>query len=475
MAGVTDEGWVTKSLDTLVDELADSAEEEFGESFPTTPDSVFGQFANVFGASCKDLWDLAQAIVDTQNRDTAEGVYLNYLAALIGLTRLEDSGSTGDIIFTGSVGTTVASGTVCQDTLSRNVTTDEAASLSRASCYQSTFSVKTVADGTDYTITVEGDSYVFTSGSSATEEGILEGIADVLDEGDGFTVENVDSTIIITLDAKTNTLTTTNTSNLKLESVGTRVASTASTTGDLTFEAESITTLVTTNIGIDSVINLEDFENGRDEETDTELRLRMDEQESSTGTATIPSIESSLTDVDGVTKVLIVENNTMSDLDSGQTAKTFQCFVTGGSDDDIGKVIWETKPAGISSYGTETVVVEDDNGDEQTVYFSRKTDLYAWAIITYALEDDGNDFPSEGETLLQDAVVTYGEQLDDGEDYSPTRMYQYLYTVDGCYITDVSIATTSSESDTPTYQSTKISIDDTEYLNFDTSRVTVTS
>ena len=107
MAGVTDTGWIGKSFQTLLDEIAEDAKSEFGTDFPTTPDSVFGQFANIFTAGLKDLWDLGQAVTDTQNRDTATGIYLDYLAYLIGLTRRRESASTGYLLFTGTPAATI--------------------------------------------------------------------------------------------------------------------------------------------------------------------------------------------------------------------------------------------------------------------------------------------------------------------------------------------------------------------------------
>lgn len=486
MAGVTDNGWVSNDLNTVVSELQDSAESEWNSEVATTPDSVLGQIFQIFGASVVDLYNLGQAITETQNRDTATGVYLNYLAALIGLSRLGASGSTGDILFTGSVGTTVALGTVCQDNLSRNIITDESVDINRASCYESTFSVNTVADGTPYYIVVEGTTYTYTSGSSATEDDILEGLRSAVNKG-GDTVDDLeedytvfatvnDKTLVITYRYANNNMSTTNYSNITLESVGVLVAATTEETGELDIEAGSVDTLITTNIGIESITNPFDFETGREEETDSELRLRMEAQTSSVGTATLPAIQSSLLDVTGVTQVLMVENDTMVTNNIGQPAKSLQAFVTGGSDDDIGEVLWETKPAGIATYGTETVLVVDDNGDEQTVYFSRKTDKYAWVIITYSLEDDGSDFPALGEEELAEAVITYGEALETGEDFIPSRMYKYLYTVDGCLIDNIEIAVRDTDSEVAEpYTTSKIEVADTENLIFDLSRVTVTS
>ena len=129
-----------------------------------------------------------------------------------------------------------------------------------------------------------------------------------MDLGSGFTSVIVDETIVVTLDSNNNILSTTNSFNVTLDSVGGLVSGEAVDLGDLTFLANTITELVGTNIQIISVTNPDDFTAGRDRETDAELRLRMAEREQSTGTATKPAIEASISEVDGVTGVLVVEN-----------------------------------------------------------------------------------------------------------------------------------------------------------------------
>lgn len=475
MAGVTPNGWETISFQELVDILATRAKEEFGEDFPTSPDSVFGQFANIFAASLKDNYDLGQAITDSQNRDSAEGVYLNFLANLIGLERLDDSGSNGYLLFTGNQGAVVTSQFPCKDDLNRIVLTDSELELNRAFCYQSTFSVMSLNPTEDYTITVEGDTYTYTSDADPTELEILNGLQSALSAGSGFSTTVVDTTLVITLNSFNNTLTTTNTANLTLDSIGSLVTATAADVGDLTFLANSITKLVASNINIDSVNNPQNFTLGRYEETDEELRLRMAEREQSTGTATKPSIEASLSNVVGVTAVVVNENITLSTDVNGVPPKAYETFVVGGDEDAIAEVIWETKPAAIETYGDIAKVVVDKNGDEQTVYFSRKTDLYAWVRVTYSINDE-ETFPANGETLIKEAVVTKGNSMYSGEDLEPTKFFGPIYSsVSGVYVDSIEVAITNLPSDTPTYQSTKISVAITDNLNFDTTRVIVTT
>ncbi len=470
MAGVTDLGWVTKTKDEIVEEFQEEALEQFGAEFPTTPDSVAGQMFQIIAAAIKNTWDLGQTVTDyTGNRSTSSGIYLDYLADLIGLTRITDSGSTGNLLFIGTNYTTISESTTCKDDQDRYVLTDEEHTLDRTGCYNSTFSVLNVVDSTEYTITIEGVTYSYISDTDATEEEIITGLVNEFEESE-FTIESTDTTLTISYPSYLNSLTSTNSSNINLDSVGGLVEATAQTTGDLSFPADTITKLVTSVLDIDSVTNPEDFEEGRDEETDTELRQRMDERTSNTGTATVEAIQASLSDITGVTQVLIKENTTMEEDDTGIPAKSIECFVVGGADSDIGETIWSTKPAGIYTHGDEIYIVTDDNGDEQAVRFSRKTDKYAWMVVTYTLNDEETFL---GEEALQEAVVEFGDDMDNGEDYEPTKFYQPLYSAGGIYVSRIEIAVTDDEEDVPTYQSTRISISDTDILNFSEDRITV--
>lgn len=475
MAGVSSSGWTGKSFQELIDELAAEAKVRFGEDFPTTPDSVFGQLANIFAASSKDLWDLGQAITDSQNRDAATGIYLDYLANLIGLSRIKASGATGNLLFTGEQNAVVPSFFPAKDGLNRNVLTQAELTLNRSNCYQSTFSVAELQDSSDYTINVEGIAYTFTTGVSPTVSIILNGLDAAMAAATSFTSAVVGETLVITYGSQDNILTTTNSDNLTLDSVGSLVAAESAETGDLSFPANSIATLGSSLLTIDSVNNPFDFVDGRAEETDEELRLRMALREQSTGTATKPSIEAALSEVSGVTGVLVVENQTLVDNPTtGVEAKSYETFIAGGNNDEIAEVLWRTKPATGHLVGDITETVIDRNGDEQVVKFSRKTEEYAWMRVTYTINSE-EDFPADGEDQMRNVVVTAGNTLEAGEDYEPTKFYGPLYTVPGTYISLIEIATTPNPGDTPTYQTTRIPVDETTNLLFDVTRVAITT
>ena len=112
--GVTDKGFIPKPRQAIIDQLVEDLKSELGEDFPTNPESVAGQFIQVISASIKDNWDLGSAIATTQNRQTAEGQYLDFLARIAGLFRIKESGSTGELLFTGDQNTFIPQFTACK-------------------------------------------------------------------------------------------------------------------------------------------------------------------------------------------------------------------------------------------------------------------------------------------------------------------------------------------------------------------------
>jgi len=478
--GVTDKGFIPKPKQAIIDEIVEELKIGLGEEFPTNPESVAGQIIQIIAASAKDNWDLSEAVAFTQNRETAEGQYLDFLARIAGLTRIKQSGSTGSILFTGDQNTFIPQFTACKDAEGRAVLTQVEHTLNRANCYQSVFSLNAVQDNTAYSISVEGSTATYNSGLGSTELNILQGLEIQLNTVTSFPVVlDTDAlTITITFPSFNNELTTTNSSNINLDSVGGLVSSESALTGnEVNFDANTITTLVTSILGIQSVTNLVAFQNGRDTETDAELRQRMDEREESTGTATKPSIETALSQVNGVTSAYIVVNDTLvDDAVTGVPRKHYETFVAGGDENEIAEVLHTTKPLFGQMYGDIEKTIIDQNGDTQGVKFSRPTTEYAWVRAVYSINEE-EQFPADGEDRMRNAVVNYGlTQMDQGDDLEPTKFFAPLYSVQGVYIqSNIQVAVTSSPTDTPAWSLVRIPVNDVSSLEFDVSRVIITT
>lgn len=477
--GVQSTGFVSKTQAEIVEDINEQAvgTEFFGPEWPTTPDSVFGNLVQIIAAAIKDSgWDLAESVYNQYNRDKAEGKNLDDLAALIGLTRLQASGSTGLLLFQGSAGSVVPLSTPVADNDSRYVLTTSELTYNRTACYQTRISVTSLLDSTTYTVSVEGTNFNYTSGTGATVTEIVLGLASAIGTQTTYTAttEDNDETLVVTYNSLNNVMLVAVSSELSIFQIGMLVNAQAEETGDLSFPADTLTELSPVPVGTVSVTNPQAFSEGRDEETDEELRLRMAQRESSTGTATKPSIESSISELTGVTSVLVKENTSLVTDSEGVPPKAYETFVTGGDEDEIADVIWTTKPAGILTYGDITKVIVDANGDEQTVQFSRPSESYATVIVTYEIYTE-EDFPVDGETTMAQTVVDYGNSLGVGEDIIPQRFNAQMFrAVDGLLsvVTQIGI---SNDPNTPpvSYTTDPIPVGDSETVDFDLTRVTV--
>ena len=473
MSNITPQGWESQSVESIVEELIARAEVDYGTSFPTTPDSFAGQFFNIMAAQEKKIQDLGQAITSTQNLSTCSGIYLDYIADHKNTRRFKASGSYGQLLITGNQGLYVSLGTPFKDVTSRTVLTTEDLTLNRASCYSGTFTINTVSDSTDYSITIEGQEYTYNSGIGATEITILQGLESSLTAGSSvFTTAVVDSSIVVHNATRSNTLTLANSLNIQLESVGSLVSAEAITLGPEIYPTNSITTVVINSLNVDSVTNPFDFTVGRFEESDPELRARLELSGEQAGVATIPAMQAALTGVDGVSGVLIVDNKTDFTDSNGIPPRSFEAFVVGGDDQEIGEKLFDIQPAGISTHGNITIQFDDINGDPQTSSFSRKGAQVAWIEVDYTLNDE-EDFPAEGEDLMTQAIISQGNSMYSGEDLIANKFMAACYSVEGVFINSIRIAVTPTSGDTPVYQTGRIPIASTQALTFSTASVTI--
>lgn len=478
MAGITANGFEPKLYTEIINDLQTRAKspEYFGEQLPVTPDSIFGILAGVFGAGLKDQWDLSAAVANQGNRDKAEGKYLDDLAGLIGLTRLSASGSTGTLLFTGANNITVPQFTPVRSTSNQEIVlTDNALTINRNACNQSRFTLPSVVAGNTYTITVNGTPYSLTAAIGQSAPTVASSLANAIAVGGGteYTAEWSIATgqILVYSLASSNNLSTSNSVGINFISASSLIEATAATTGSIQFFEGTLTTIIQPVIGITSVTNLTEWSVGREEETDAELRQRMADYEQSTGTATKPAIETTVSNLEGVSTAYVVQNTGWTVDADGRPPKSYELYVAGGLDSQIANAAWETKPAGIELWGDISVEVIDRNGDPQIVKFSRFDNKYAWVRVTYLINSE-EEFLPDGEANIKAAVVETGSKFYRGEDLEPTKFYGNIYSkVSGVYISKIEVAITNNPTDTPAWSTTRLPVDNITNLLFSTDRV----
>ena len=151
--------------------------------------------------------------------------------------------------------------------------------------------------------------------------------------------------------------------------------------------------------------------------------------------------------------------------------KSFETVVQGGTDQDVGLSIWESKPAGIQTFGTQTEVVQDSSGIDRTVKFTRPAEVPLEFEVTYEIDPEG-DPPSAGdiETAIKAAVEDVTDDLIIGQDVIPSRYYGPIYAaVSGIIVTLIEVKRVSGGA----FVSDVLSIENSEFATVTEGNITV--
>lgn len=219
-------------------------------------------------------------------------------------------------------------------------------------------------------------------------------------------------------------------------------------TGPISALAGTITVIGSPVTGWDTVTNLADANEGTDEETDPNLRARRQRSVAIGAQAVIDAIFAVVADIDGVTQVIVLENDTNITDANGLPPHSFQVVVVGGVDADIGLAIWLKKPAGILSFGTTTTPILDSQGISHDISFSRATEIPIFVTVNLTTD---LSYPANGNDLIKQAIVDYangdlvvnrGFSLSDDVIY--TRLYTPINSVQGHEIDNLFIGLSAS-------------------------------
>lgn len=466
--GLTENGFRPKRLDDIKTEIENSLKDTFG-AVDVSPESVFGQIIGIFAKEHADLWEQMDTVYKNQHPSEAAGVNLDYILEFTGLTRLTALQTQVSVGLKGTLGINVPQGTQIRSTLDNALFELKSdTEINKNNQLKMYVRIDTVLASTNYTITIDGTTlYQIASGLSPTQESIALALVNAIniDLGAVITASHRGNGDILLL-AKAVVFGTDVDANMswfspaEFQSVD---------TGEILAIQDTLTIIETPVGGLDEVNNFEDGVKGRDAETDAEANLRRILSLQIVGAGTLPAIIARVQDdISGVTEVKGFENRTDIIDGDGRPPHSFQIIVDGGDNQAIGNLLWQIKPAGIQTYGSENVNVIDSNGDIQVMHFSRPVSMpiYVKIILTLYSEEI---FPVDGVTQVKSKTVEYGNSLDIGADVIPQRFYGGIFQVPGIETIDLQISL-----DDILYVSTPITIAPAERATFDLTRVSVT-
>ena len=149
----------------------------------------------------------------------------------------------------------------------------------------------------------------------------------------------------------------------------------ASEIGAVQVSANSITAPVTVIPGVTSLNNpLGASQQGVDEETDAQFRIRRQKSTALPGQGWLPSLLAQLLQIDGIVSAVVFENYTNAEDGDGIPAHYIWVVVDGGADADVADVIYAGRNAGAGMKGSEEVDVTQADGSSFTVKFDRVQD-----------------------------------------------------------------------------------------------------
>jgi uncharacterized phage protein gp47/JayE len=375
--GITTAGFVAKTLSTIQTETRNTLISILGTSVNLLPESVFGQLIDIYSERESLLWELGEAIYNSQYI-TATGASLDLVAGTVGKRR-------------------------------------RAATPSVIADFQMTFSgVATVPAGATFS-DPNDDTKVFE---------IIEGFTTT---GSGIRTVTVSST----------------------------------TPGAISANAGTITQIDSPIINLTSVTNTSAAIAGEEQETDAELRARLQNLPVISISNTVDAIENAIRQLNEVSEeitavkieaVRVIENNTDTTDSDGRPPHSFETVVyqTGGStdrDEEILNVLATSKPQGIqlaTTTGTsKTGTVTLTGGNTRSITFSRPAtvDIYVDVDITA----DSN-YPSDGDTQVQTAIETYINSLTVADDvivYGSSSISTAINSIAGVIDYDLYVGTSS--------------------------------
>lgn len=107
-------GYAAKSTNEVLADLRQAirSSPQYGTAADLSASSRLGTILGAFADAVGAVWEQSQALYDSFNPNNAEGVALDNVAQIIGLTRRGPINSTATIVISGTVGVTVPAGSV---------------------------------------------------------------------------------------------------------------------------------------------------------------------------------------------------------------------------------------------------------------------------------------------------------------------------------------------------------------------------
>lgn len=473
--GVTNEGFVKKTLVDIKAELEQTFRTEFGVTIDLSADQPIGQIIGIFAKALADMWDLMEEIYTSRNVNEATGASLDNILAEVGITRIDAAATqVTDVLLWGDYGTLILAGKKASiSAINKTFELQANVTIDNATIRGVMLSVDApTGAGQTYSLTIDGDVLTYTSVGGDDEDDVIAGLTAYAGAHDysGWLTSPESGVLRVVNVLKSDFNLSGVTANMTVDMYANAGIFTCTETGPIscpTYALDSITTPVT---GWLEVENPFVGNTGRNEESDVEMRLRHNSYYS-VGKGTEDAIaQSILNEVDGIISVKVISNRTDVEAD-GMPPHSLQVICEGGDPTEICQVIWDTAPAGIAIYynpsSNETAYITDEEGYSHLIGYSKPDNVEIYVKVLYSLYDE-ETFPFDGVARIKQAIYDWAQiEYQAGKDVYAKRIYQPIYSVPG--IGDLTVYVGTSY---PANQST-LTMTDSQIANVALDRIEV--
>jgi uncharacterized phage protein gp47/JayE len=480
--GLTDQGFVRKTLLDVVSDLEAALRSAFGNNIKLDTKSVFGKLVGAFSQPLADVWELAEAVYNAMYPTTATTIAgLDGGVELIGITRNAGVASVVQEVLEGSVGTVIAlESKIETENVGDQFQTKAEITLSASVAVRSNTSlIGSVTNGKVYTITINGTDFTYTATVPPDDADAVSAGLEAAINGGSEPVTATDLTggyVQVDGDDDTEGLPTPFTvavnANVRLDTVGNLQECESVEAGPIQAFADTLNQIVNPISGWTAAWNPLDATLGEIEETQAALRARRAQSLAAPGAGTPEAMLAGLLAIDAVTSAIVMENTGDVTDALGLPPHSMECVVEGGDEDDIGAVLWARKGGGIALHGDESVTVEDSQGYDHVLEYSRPGEVLQWLKATYHKYDEEN-FPQNGETTMAATLLATGNAHGVGNDVMPDRFKGPVFdAVAGIETLLIEIADDVAGSPGPYTENVK-SIEFNEIAKFDSARISI--
>lgn len=194
---------------------------------------------------------------------------------------------------------------------------------------------------------------------------------------------------------------------------------------------QEITVIIKPSADIESIRGESLLAKGEEAENDAELRKRFADASNGMGSCNENAIIAALLRIPTVSTAGVIVNYTDQADEKGRPPRSFECYVGGGADyhKEIAEAIFNTKAAGIKTFGVISEQVVDMGGYSHTINFShtRSINVYVRAAIRTSTYFEGEAGKREIKSNLED----YIDNLGIGESIIYSSLFGKIHSVNG--------------------------------------------